>query len=1552
MASKSRDRHLEIIDAALLGARLVKDAAEVAPVLAPLKGTVGIVITILETIRGVKTNKKDWATLSKRLSTQTNGVQDNLSRCPTPHSSQLLLAVNSYEQKLRNVLTRVLLATCGPIEGILRQRTDKEEIAELNRDMEIYWEDLIREISVQTHETVHRIEKKTDRIDSSVNRVETGVSNVERGIGRVEKDVNRMKNGVMRVEMSMEALGDNNSIKELMPLLSATGEEHDICLHGTRTTVLVPIRQWVNDLDAPQLWWLTDVAGAGKSTIAKQLSMEWKHEGRLGGCFFFDKNRPEATNKQGFCDTLAAQLANNQPQLRSIITQGIKEIGPVLSVCPFEEKLQKLVIQPMKSVALVLVIDALDECNERDRAIILRNLLSSLSQAPRLKIFIASRPEHDIARSLHRYRSHTESLHDIDVKSNRDDIAAFVRYKMRGLLRSSELMEKEVNQLAKRVSCLFILASTACKVVQDSPDPQATLHELLDPKKNPLRDINSLYSTILTKACKNDQFEESSALRGQELLMKVLKAILAATIPLTISTIDALLWIKSTKRLIGFLSSVLNVRDDGTVLILHPTFREFLEAKTVAGQFHIDMTEAHRTMAKGCLAIMKQGLRFNICQLKSSFALNSKVRDMEERISKYISKELQYGCVYWPDHIVQGDVTFCDREVEVAILQIVENGYPLFWMEIISALEKVPKVIKDLQAVERCHLVGFLVQKVHLCTDYAPKESGLKAMMSDLKRFLMAFSIPISQSIPHIYISALPFTPKLSYIRQAANVQFPNVMSVAIGCMEKWPEPPRRWTGHTGTVNSIAFSPDGCRIVSGSADKTIRLWDIETGQILGEPLRGHRANVYSVAFSPDGRQMASGSWDETIRLWDTETGQIVGEPLRGHSSSVASVAFSPDGCQIASGSWDKTIRLWDTETGQTIGEPLRGHSAPIESVVFSPDGRRLVSGSDDHTIQVWDVESGQAVGEPLRGHSKPISSVTFSPDGRRIASGSEDKTIRLWNAITGQAVGEPLQGHSASIKSVVFSPDGCQIASGSYDWTIRLWDAETGKALGNPLKGEAVICSIAFSSDGCRVASGDVNNTIQLWDAETTQALGESLQGHISAVVAVKFSPDGHQILSGSQDKTIWQWDAETGQALTELRQGDNNNGGPVAFSPDGLRIAYGLSDKTVQLWDVEARRALGEPLRGHSKPISSVTFSPDGCRIASVSGDYTIQIWDAETGRALGEPLRGHSAGISSVAFSPDGCRVVSGSWDRTIWLWDVETSQALREPLRGHTRAIESVIFSPDGRQIASGSDDKTIRLWDIETGQELIKPLHGHSRTVLSIAFSPDGRRIISGSQDKTIRLWDVETGKALGEPLKGHTGAVRSVAFSSDGYRIVSGSDDYTIRLWVVEPDRAFGDTLHAYSDPASSVSLSSDSPQLISGSLKKTIQLQGTESSQTLEPPTRNDTPHVTSAAHLSSGLSAALIPHQTPSIPRNLTYSVRFVGLFNQCRMPLLTRLKYRHLAHISHLQAFFAALFHETAGCPLQADYYTGLLLITVMDYSILTFLRFRQRASHAPRG
>ncbi|KAG9075711.1 hypothetical protein FRC06_009942, partial [Ceratobasidium sp. 370] len=211
-----------------------------------------------------------------------------------------------------------------------------------------------------------------------------------------------------------------------------------------------------------------------------------------------------------------------------------------------------------------------------------------------------------------------------------------------------------------------------------------------------------------------------------------------------------------------------------------------------------------------------------------------------------------------------------------------------------------------------------------------------------------------------------------------------------------------------GKVNSVAFSRDGHRIVSGSHDKTVRVWDADTGAPIGEPLTGHSDLVTSVAFSPDGHRIVSGSCDRTVRVWDADTGAPIGEPLTGHSLFVASVAFSPDGHRIVSGSDDNTVRVWNADTSVPIGEPLTGHSNSVTSVAFSPDGHRVVSGSFDKTVRVWDTDTGAPIGEPLTGHSFWVRSVAFSPDGQRIVSGSADRTARVWDADTGAPIGEPL----------------------------------------------------------------------------------------------------------------------------------------------------------------------------------------------------------------------------------------------------------------------------------------------------------------------------------------------------------------------------------------------------------------------------------------------------------------------------------------------------------------------------------------------------------------
>ena len=570
-----------------------------------------------------------------------------------------------------------------------------------------------------------------------------------------------------------------------------------------------------------------------------------------------------------------------------------------------------------------------------------------------------------------------------------------------------------------------------------------------------------------------------------------------------------------------------------------------------------------------------------------------------------------------------------------------------------------------------------------------------------------------------------------------------------------------------GIGKALAFSPDGQLFAVASAIG-IWLYDVATWREI-ELLTGHSRSVEAVAFSPDGTMLASGARDGTVKLWDVATQTHIAT-LWGHNGGVGSVSFSPSGKILASGSWQE-VKLWDVET-QTNIATLAGYSSQVLSLAFSPDGTTLaVSEAEGDEVKLWDVATRENIAtfaeEGEVGGS--IYSIAFSPDGTILASMYKN-AITLWNVARKEKMTVFL--HKDNVISLAFSPDGATIAGASWE-SVELWDIATGQNTAT-IKAYRVR-SMVFAPNSTMLALGSLFD-VTLYDIATKNAT--ILSEYLMWVDSMDFSPDGTILASGYPDY-IKLWDVATGQNIFTIDENNALFGGLVAFSPNGKIFAI-ESKRDIILWDVATRTTIAT-LKGHRNSLLSLSFSPDGTTLASGGYDRTVKIWDIKTQSNV-TTFKGHTEAVYSVAFSPDGTTLASGGYDRTVKIWDIKT-QSNVTTFKGHTEAVYSVAFSPDGTTLASGAQDETIKLWDVGTRRN-IATLTGHTRSVNSVSFSPDGTLLASGS-DPEVVLWDVATRTEVAT-FEGHTGSVKSVAFSPDGKELVSGSHDGTILLWDMSP----------------------------------------------------------------------------------------------------------------------------------------------------------------------
>ena len=649
-----------------------------------------------------------------------------------------------------------------------------------------------------------------------------------------------------------------------------------------------------------------------------------------------------------------------------------------------------------------------------------------------------------------------------------------------------------------------------------------------------------------------------------------------------------------------------------------------------------------------------------------------------------------------------------------------------------------------------------------------------------------------------------------------------------------------RFEGHTGWVSSVNLSPNGRCLLSGSADGTVRLWELKSGR---EILRfaGHTSQVRSACFSLDGRYVLTGSWDNTARLWDANNGQEVW-CYETHSCRIDNAAFSPDG-NVVMIDTDTTVLL-DVQTGSEWRQ-FEGHNGR-----FSPDGCHVLTRSSGaETAWLWEAATGNKIRE-FPGQTDRVSSDLFSPNGKYVLTGSLDFIARLWEIESGLAV-RKFDGYGG-----LFSPDGRYVLTrSSASKTSHLWDTESGRETC-----KFKMRSKQFSTDGTSLLACDVGNHFFLLNAETGREL-RRFDGHTESITCSIFSRDGRYLLTGSNDYSIRLWELRyksnrMNQAIFPLidklqdsiclEQNQSKvdkilHGSEEAAALGNWKSANQLAKEAREVNGYERDNRLlnllvlsgneGKALRKGLRDVWQILKFDENLRGASCAcssfddkyvltgGWEIVRLFEMRNGQELNrfkilEEVV-YSVGISSdnqfvligsekgarlwdtknlngirwflnleemvfsVCISNDGRFALIGSSDNIIRLIDMGKGNEVRQYL-GHTGWIVSVCFSPCGKYILSGSNDNSIRLWDTESGIE-IRRFEGHPEVA---CFSPDGKMVLASGYENNAQLWEIENGKKIRE-FVGHLESLSSACFSPDGRFILTGSRDNTVRLWDIE-----------------------------------------------------------------------------------------------------------------------------------------------------------------------
>jgi WD40 repeat protein len=596
-----------------------------------------------------------------------------------------------------------------------------------------------------------------------------------------------------------------------------------------------------------------------------------------------------------------------------------------------------------------------------------------------------------------------------------------------------------------------------------------------------------------------------------------------------------------------------------------------------------------------------------------------------------------------------------------------------------------------------------------------------------------------------------------------------------------------------GTVNQIALSPNGKNIAMCGTDGTTKIRRISDGMLLqtlvDTTVTARPPTVTTLAYTPDGTKLLTGSSASTIHLWNLANGTILS--TLATPNPVYSIAISPDGTKFAVGMSGNDIQAWNLADFSPAGT-FGGHTSSVYAVAFSADNTKLASGSSDGTIRIWDVPTATTLKILTDGYT--VTSVVFSPDNVTVCSGDIRGNINIWNSSTGGSalhsvsVGSSGGGGGGGVGvSIAISPDGTQVTGGSASYTkLYTWRISDGVLLAST-DTTLTIASIAYTADGSQIYAANSGNYVSIWSGFNLAAIRTMPAPFISAVTNVAVNPAGTMIANTAGTGSVYIWDTSgtPGMPITPAVGTIPAVGiTAFAFSPDGAKLAIsgaiqsgggggGPSPSYFWIYNISNLSNVIQ-IRQLHVGVSSLAYTPDGTMLAAGVGN-NINLYRLSD-MSLIHTLTDHTGSVNGIAISQDGTTLASASSDRTVKTWSLSTFSVLKT-LSKHNSSVNSVGFSPDGLNLIDVSSDGTSILWRI--ADSAVLQTFTSTEGINTAAISLDGKQVTTGSADRHLKIWNAATGMGLFDYTQ-ETGAppngVTSVIYSPDGKFIVYGRND--------------------------------------------------------------------------------------------------------------------------------------------------------------------------------